>query len=181
MPGEIFSFSVPRGATRWIYCEPLTVATFFSPLLAASATPVARHRPPRIHTVLPDTFSDITVMQSLKVKHGAIIRRDILRNSLASFLRAARKTGTTKNEGTALRSVSIRKLRCRDIRFTRRILSTFIATASPSLSATLINRDETEQDELTDRSVDTFALNSIYTKLKSRERKNTVYIVMEDV
>lgn len=126
-----------------------------------------------VHTVLPDTFSSITVMQSLKVKHGAIIRCDILRSSLASFLRAARKTSTetTKNEGTVLRFVSIRKLRCRDIRFTRRVLSAFIATASPSLSATLINRDETEQDGLTDRSVDTFVLNSVYTKLKRRERK----------
>lgn len=132
-----------RGATRWTrFIANLSLLRLFSTLFLLQ--PPWRGSGHSVHTVLLDTFSGITVMQSLKVKHDAIIRRGILRGSLASFLHAARKTSTrtTKNERTALRSVSIRKVRCRDIRFTRRIPSAFIATASLSLSARLINHDE---------------------------------------
>lgn len=178
--GGNFLFLCTTPGQRVEFIASLSLLRVFSALFSLHPQPPWRDTGYPVHTVLPDTFSGITVMQSLKVKHGAIIRRDILRSSLASFLRAARKTSTetTKNEGTVLRFVSIRKLRCRDIRFTRRVLSAFIAKASPSLSATLINRDETEQDGLTDRSVDTFVLNSVYTKLKRRERKKTLFRII---
>lgn len=84
MPGEISSFSVQSNALDTIYCELLRL---FSTLFPFHPQPSWRDTGHIVHTVLPDTFSGIAVMQSLKVKHDVIIRRDILRGFLASFLR----------------------------------------------------------------------------------------------
>jgi len=105
----LFLCATRGNAMDAIYCESLILLRLFSILFPLHPW---RDTGRPVHTALPNTFSGITVMQSLKVKHDAIIRRDILR-VLASFLRVARKTSTrtTMNEGTILRSVSIRKVR----------------------------------------------------------------------